>query len=79
MTPDLFFIVVGNIYSERSIMVVPKLRFLISNLIFLFTCTNFSGQDISQTDSLSLKRRENLNGEVREVEFLDVAVLEHAF
>lgn len=79
MTADLFFTVVGNIYSECSITVMSKLRFLISNLIFLFTCTNFSDQDVIQTDSLSLNRRGNLKGEVREVEFLDIAVLEHSF
>lgn len=57
MTLDLLFAMVGNIYTECSIIVILKLRFLTSNLIFLFTYMNFSGQDAIKMDSLSPKRQ----------------------
>lgn len=43
MTLDWVFAVARDIYSEYSIIVISKLRCLMSNLI-LFMCMNFRGQ-----------------------------------
>lgn len=44
-------------------LLISKLGFLTSNLIFLSTCMNLGGQDVFfffQMDSLSLKRKRGL-------------------
>lgn len=52
MTPDWVFAVARNIYSEYSIIVISKLRRLMSNLIF-FTWMNFRGQYAIEMQSFS--------------------------
>lgn len=56
MTPEWVFAVARNIHSEYSIIVISKLRCLMSNLIFLFTCMNFRGQDAIEMQSFSKEK-----------------------
>lgn len=72
MTPDLVFVVGEHtlcilsilclLRYDCSITVISKGRFLMSNLIFLFTCMNFSDQYTVKMDSLSLKRKGDFEG-----------------